>query len=74
MNAARILLNKTLPDMKAVEFAATFTPERQPTYELTDDQLLAIASGALNVVPIQPVEKVVKEVQTIASPLDKQSW
>ena len=64
VQAARILLNKVLPDLKSVEVAAS-VEVGPPVYEMTDEQLLAIAAGALNVVPIQKNEKTVVEVQTI---------
>jgi len=72
VQAARILLNKVLPDMKSVEVTGTMAPVGPPAYELTDEQLLAIAAGALNVVPIQSIEKTVVEVQAIEAPVKKQ--
>ena len=70
VQAARILLNKVLPDLKSVEVAAS-VEVGPPVFEMTDEQLLAIAAGALNVVPIQPVEKTVKEVQAIKAPTNQ---
>jgi hypothetical protein len=68
VQAARILLNKVLPDLKSMELQATVAPVGPLAYELTDEQLLAIAAGALNVVPIQPMENPIKEVQAINPP------
>lgn len=64
VQSARILLNKVLPDLKSVEVAAS-VEVGPPVYDMTDEQLLAIAAGALNVMPIQPKEKTIKEVQAI---------
>jgi hypothetical protein len=44
--AARILLAKVLPDMKSLDIKASVKIGK-PTYQLTDDELLAIASGKI---------------------------
>ena len=66
--AARILLNKVLPDLKSMELQATIAPLGPSIHQLSDEELLTIAAGALNVVPMLPVEKTVSEVPAIAAP------
>ncbi len=44
IQAARILLNKTMPDIKALEVEHTGNINLTPVHRLTDEQLMAIAS------------------------------
>jgi hypothetical protein len=47
VNAARILLNKTLPDLKSLDVQASIEATFKPTHQLSDSELLAIASGSV---------------------------
>jgi len=70
VQAARILLNKVLPDLKSMELQATIEAQTTPIHQLTDKELLAIASG--RVVTRLPVkEKPIIELKAIEVPADK---
>jgi hypothetical protein len=72
VQAARILLNKVLPDLKSMELQATIAAQSLPIHQLTDKELLPIASGG--VVTRLPVnEKPVIEMQAIKAPAKKQT-
>jgi len=45
VNAARILLNKTLPDLKSLDVQASIEATLKPVHQLSDSELMAIASG-----------------------------
>jgi len=75
VNAARILLNKTLPDLKSLDVQASIEATFKPTHQLSDSELLAIASGKVvrlhppaiegtaEVVESVPVARVVNSAQ-----------
>ncbi len=72
INAARILLNKTLPDLKSLDLQASIAASTPPIKELTHEQLLKIASGG--VVTRLPVnENPVIEMQAIEAPAEKET-
>lgn len=45
VNAARILLSKTLPDLKSLDVQASIEAILKPVHQLSDNELLAIAGG-----------------------------
>lgn len=55
VNAARILLNKTLPDLKSLDLQASIEATVGPVHQLSDEELLAIAGG--KVVRLNPPER-----------------
>ena len=69
--SARILLNKVLPDLKSVEMQASI--EAVSIDSLTDEQLMAIAVGGLNVVPLLPVNELPNETLALEAPVEKQT-
>ena len=70
VNAARILLNKTLPDLKSLDVQASIEATSKPIYQLSNDELLVIAGGG--VVTRLPVnERPVIELKAIEVLADK---
>ncbi len=66
IQAARILLNKTMPDIKALEIAHTGNINLATTRRLSDEELMAIAAGGLDDKAAPVIEG---EVEAVEEPL-----